>query len=151
MKKTIFVGLTIILCLNVFGQDNKLDSAVIEFIKSQKEFVGVVDTINLPAIVKPYYKSILDYLTENKLNKKLYYISVNYIQDKSESISIPLYHFNGFKKQLELENKDKEYNEKRPKGEYPRTTNMVGNASGKDGNLEIEKKTQKIIGFTFWQ
>lgn len=151
MKKIIFLGLTIILSQNLLGQDNKLDSAVIEFIKSKKEFVGVDDTSNLPAIVRSYYKSILNYLTDNKLDKKLYYISINYIQDKSESILVPLYHFAGFKKKLELENKDKDFNAKIWKGEYPRTTNMMGNASGKDGNLEIDKKTKNIIGFTFWQ
>jgi hypothetical protein len=49
------------------------------------------------------------------------------------------------KKELELKNKDA--NKGRKEGEPMKVTVQVGNLSGKDGNLEIDKKSKIVLRF----
>ena len=150
MRKIIFIALSIFLCSNSFGQAKK-DSTMIQFIKCQKDFVALSDTANLPKEIQPYYESILDYLSKNNLNKNDYYVWTSFIEYGTDTIFIPIYHYDGFIKKKELEDKDRELNKNRKKDDPIFVTDMNGNATGKDGNLEIDKRTKKVTSFKLWQ
>lgn len=149
--KNILTFILLTISVSSFGQTTQKDSATLEFIKSKKNFVLLTDTVNLSPIVKPYYKIIADYLSMCKMEINDYYVYTNNIQSSDSILSIPIYNYYGFKKLKDLEDKDKAANKKRKEGEYIMVTDIDGNVSGKDGNLEIDMRLKRIIRFSLWQ
>lgn len=50
-----------------------------------------------------------------------------------------------------LDTKNVEANKNRKEGEPVPVVYFNGNASGKDGNLELDKKTKSVLSFRLWQ
>lgn len=143
----VFVWLTTI---SVYGQTEK-DSIVIDFIKEQKEFVGLNELGSIPDSIIPYLDSVKDYMKMNKMNPDDYWIWTSYIQEDSNSVFIPLCHYDGFEFKKNLEEQNKEANKDRKEGDLITVIDFNGNASGKDGHLQIEKSTKKVLSFRLWQ
>ncbi len=150
MKKVLFLLSSTLFFSNLFGQVEK-DSAIIEFIKTKKDFVLLTDTNFLPQTIIPYYESVANYMSKNKMNMNDYYVWTSYIKNQATSICIPICHYEGFKLLKDLKNKDEEANKNRKKNDPLIITDINGNVSGIDGDLEIDKKTKKVMRFSLWQ
>ena len=146
MKKVPLIVLLILLYSTSYGQTKK-DSAIIQYIQTKAAYISLTDSTNIPGKLIPYYGLILDYLAKHNMNKSDYYIWISYIKDDTNSLTIPICHYDGFViiKGVEEENK-KAFENKKP-GEPYKVTQMVGNASGRDGSLEIDKQLKKVVGF----
>ncbi|UTW65124.1 hypothetical protein KFE94_10575 [bacterium SCSIO 12643] len=149
--KHFFTGLTfLILIHNAYGQIEK-DSTIINYINDQKEFVGFNNLDELPESIKPYLTTIKDYMANNKMDLNDYWFWTSYVQEDSSSIYIPICHYDGFVFKKDLEEKNIEANKDRKERELITVINFNGNASGKDGNLEIDRSTNKVLSFRLWQ
>lgn len=130
MKKILIFIPILLFCIQLHGQTKK-DSTVIEFIKSNKSYVVLSDSASMPESVKDYYNCISKYFKRHRKVLDDYYVLSSRIEDDSTLISIPIYHYDGFKKQKEANDK----NEK---------LLILGNLSGKDGYIKINKSTKKV-------
>jgi hypothetical protein len=130
----------------VFGQIEK-DSTIIKYINVQSEFVRLNDLNRIPDNIRPYLSSVYEYMKKNKMPLEEYWIWTSCIKEDSNLLSIPLCHYNGFVAKKELELKNKDANKGRKEGEPMKVTVQVGNLSGKDGNLEIDKKSKIVLRF----
>jgi hypothetical protein len=148
--KHLLTILILLSSISVFGQIEK-DSTIINYIKVQSEYVELNDLNRIPDNIRPYLSSVKEYMNKNKMPLNEYWIWTSYIKEDSNSLSIPICHYNGFVFKKELEEKDKKANENKKPGEPLRVTDFVGNASGKDGNLEIDKNTKIVLSFKLWE
>lgn len=73
------------------------------------------------------------------------------IKKDSNLLSIPLCHYDGFVLKKNLEQKIKDANKERKEGDPMTVIVSKGNASGKDGNLLIDKKTKIVLSFKLWE
>jgi hypothetical protein len=87
-------------------------------------------------------------MNKNKMPLNEYWIWTSNIHEDSNSLSIPICHYDGFLRKKELEQKNKDANKDRKEGEPLEVIVSKGNASGKDGNLEIDKNTKIVLSFT---
>lgn len=142
--------LILLISISVYGQIER-DSTVINYIEAQSEFVGLNDLNRIPQYIRPYINSIEEYMNKNKMHLNEYWIWTSYIQEDSTSLSIPICHYDGFVIQKELEQKNKDANKDRKEGEPLKVIVSKGNASGKDGNLEIDKNTKIVLSFKLWE
>ena len=147
-----FFTCLIFLCLvyNTYGQIEK-DSTIINYINNQTEFIELNNLDGLPKSIKPYVSAIKDYMAVNKMNLSDYWIWNSYIEEDSDLIFIPICHYHGFVFKKDLEEKNIEANKDRKEGKPLTVIDFNGNASGKDGILEIDKSTNKVLSFRLWQ
>ena len=136
--------------ISVYGQIER-DSTIINYIEVQSKFVGLNDLNRIPDDIKPYLNSIKEYMNKNKMPFNEYWIWTSYIKNDSNSLSIPICHYDGFVREKELEQKNKDANKDRKEGEPRAIITFVGNASGKDGTLQIDKKTKIVLSFNLWE
>ncbi len=134
----------------MYGQIER-DSTIVNYIENQNEFTGLNDMNGIPDSIRSYFNSVKDYMNKNNMDLADYWIWTSHIQEDSNSISIPICHYSGFVFMKELEEKNKNENKDRKTGEPITVIDFNGNMSGKDGNLEIEKKTKKVLSFGLWQ
>lgn len=90
-------------------------------------------------------------MNNNKMPLNEYWIWTSYIKKDSSSLSIPLYHYDGFVVTKEIEQKNKDANKDRIEGEPITVIVSKGNPDGKCGNLEIDKKTKVVTSFKLWE
>ena len=90
-------------------------------------------------------------MNKNKMPLNDYWILTPSVKEDSSSLSIPICHYDGFVFKKELEQKNKDANKDRKEGEPMTVITFVGNASGKDGNLEIDKNTKIVLSFKLWE
>lgn len=83
------------------------------------------------------------FLKSRNENIKEYYINNNNLKIEDGIAHLNLYHRKGFKRKLKLKNK------KRPKNVIGYGIN--GNASGKDGVIQIDTSDFKIQKFLYWK
>ena len=148
--KHLLTILILLISISVHGQ-LKRDSTVINYIEVQREFVGLNDLNGIPDYIRPYLSSIEEYMNKNKMPLDEYWIWTSYIREDSNSLSIPICHYDGFVVIKELEQKNKDANKDRKEGEPMTVIAFKGNASGKDGNLEIDKNTKIVLSFKLWE
>lgn len=139
-----------LMSISVYGQIER-DSTIINYIEVQSKFVGLNDLNRIPDDIKPYLNSIKEYMNKNKMPFNEYWIWTSYIKEDSTSLSIPICHYDGFVRQMELELKNKDSDKNRNEGEPIPIFIFVGNASGKDGTLQIDKKTKIVLSFNLWE
>lgn len=139
-----------LISISLYGQIER-DSTIVNYIEVKSEFVGLNDLNRIPDCIRPYLSSIKEYMNKNLMPLNEYWIWTSYIQEDSNSLSIPICHYDGFVFQKELEQKNKDANKDRKEGELMTVCASVGNASGKDGNLEINKNTKIVLSFTLWE
>lgn len=142
--------ITFLISFSVPGQEEK-DSLVIGFIKAKSEYIGLNELHKIPATIKPYIDLVKDYMIQNKMNPDDYWIWTSYIRENSNSIWIPICHYDGFVFEKRLESENKEANKYRNEEAPIVVMDYNGNASGKDGNIEIDKKTETVLSFKLWQ
>ncbi len=118
------------------------DVNVIQFIKAKGEFVSLADSTELLKYMdQSTFRLLTVYLANNH-----FYISPSHIVDNTETIAIPVFHYNGFVREKELEEK----NEKaRINGGS--ILSITGNMSGNDGNVVIDKVHRRVKEFGVWQ
>lgn len=124
---------------------------MVSYIENQKQYVLLTDTAKLPASIKPWYHTISTYLLKGGKQPADYYVWTTYIVNGKETLSIALCHYDGFVLQKTIDEKDAERNKNRKPGEPLTVTDINGNTSGKDGNLEINKTKKQVEGFSLWQ
>jgi hypothetical protein len=146
MKKIIIIGLIIFASSNLFAQISK-DSTVLNFIKSKHKYIALTDSSNLSDTIKLFYNNILDYLSTSAND---YYVDTSNIKIDSLYVNIPIYHYDGFKKGKELQDRADSINKDKKVGDQMFYITL-GNASGKDGFLVIDKRTRKILRISAWQ
>lgn len=138
--------LILLISLSVYGQIER-DSSIINYIEVQSEFIGLNDINRIPDYIRPYLSSIKEYMNKNKMPLNEYWIWTSYIQEDSNSLSIPICHYDGFVFKKELEQKNKDAKKDRKEGEPMKVFAFVGNAGGRDGNLKIDKNTKNVLSF----
>lgn len=127
------------------------DSTILLYIQTEEGFIALSDEEKLPILVKSYYPGILEFLYENKMDKNNYYLDTTGIRVDSPTMVIPLYHYNGFIRAKEIEDKNNKAEEDRKNGKPAIFTAICGNLSGMDGCLEIVKRSKMVLGFGLWQ
>jgi len=150
MKNVPLIVLLILLYSTSYGQAKK-DSATIQYIQTQAAYISLTDSTIMPGQLIPYSGLILDYLAKHKMNKNDYYIWISYIQEDTNSLFIPICHYDGFVLKKEIEEKNKKAKENNKPGEPLTVIDFVGNASGRDGSLKIDKQLKKVVGFELWE
>ena len=150
MKKVPLIALLILLYSISYGQTKK-DSAIIQYIQTQAAYISLTDSTNIPGKLIPYYGLILDYMAKHKMNKNDYFIWISSIKDDTNSLTIPFCHYDGFVVKKGIEEKNKKAIKNKKPGEPFTVTAFVGNASGRDGSLEIDKQLKKVVGFGLWE
>ncbi len=151
MRKIVLVGMMAFFCSHLFGQTKK-DPAVIEYIRSKKYFIPLTDTANLPLMIRPYCDGVFSFMSEHRMDKNDYYVSINHIKNQAVSLSIPIIHYDGFKKLKEEAGNDRDTNKNEIEGQFVYSgSTTTGNLSGKDGTLEIDKNTKRVLSFKIWQ
>ncbi len=149
MKIQIIIAFAgIFICSQAFGQ--KKDAEILEYISHKEGLVVLTDSSDLSVSIKPYQGIIMDYLAKNNLNTNDYYVWTSRIQKNNSTLIIPIYHYDGFKFVKELEDQNAAAYKARKEGELITVTDFNGNASGKDGNLEIDLQTKKV-SFAVWE
>ncbi len=148
--KHFFTGLILFFSIITFGQVKK-DPTVTKYIGEQKEFVRLSDLNKVHGSIKPYLNTIKDYMANNEMDINGYWIWTSYVQENSNSIFIPICHYDGFVFKKNLEEKNEEAKKNRKAGDLETVITFNGNASGKDGNMEIDKTTNKVLSFALWQ
>jgi hypothetical protein len=128
----------------------KKDTAVLNNIKAQKEYVALTDKAHLPESIMTYYASIVFFFYKNNLDKNNFYVLPNYIKDQDSIIIMEVCHYNGFKFEMELEKENIELNKNRKKDDPVIVKTVNGNMSGFDGYLEIDKATKKIKQYVLY-
>ena len=116
-----------------------------------KGYVKIADSTNLPLTVAKFSSQIRSYLLSMQLDFDNYYFAVKKINFNTDTVSIPLFHLDGFIKRKELEKENQEMNKNRKEGDLILVKEINGNMSGKDGHLEIDIRNGKIIRFSMWQ
>jgi hypothetical protein len=108
------------------------------------KFTAIIDSANANKILDPYYHKVISFMSEHNMAHDKYYLKDYSIElsNDHKSILIPLRHYDGFKKELELQKVNSSSEMK---------TTISGNLSGKDGTLEIDLTSNEIIGFKLWQ
>ena len=138
----------IFICSQAFGQ--KKDAEILEYISHQEGLVVLTDLPNLAVSVMPYQEIIKEYLAKNNLTINDYYVWTSQIQKNNSTLTIPIHHYDGFKLRKELEDQNTAAYKARKEGELYMVKDFDGNASGKDGSLEIDLRTKKV-SFSLWQ
>ena len=142
MKQKLITFIALLICSKLYGQT--LDDSTLKAIMKGNEYlVSLSDSMNFSAEIKPYYKSIINYINETKTNKSDWYLLTPTFQEKKKSILVSIYHVDGFRYILEANRIAHK------KGDEVLGSAGIGNASGRDGELEIDKKTKKVIKFRF--
>lgn len=139
---------TLFIAFSSLGQTEKV-SAVEKYIESKGHFVRLNDPNKIPKSIQPYLESVKTYMAANHLELNQYWVSTIDIKEDSANISIPVYHYDGFERIKELEEEYKEA-KKNAKDGVITVTDLMGNASGKDGHIEIVKSTKKVFRFSIW-
>lgn len=148
--KHFFVGFILIFSVCVYAQTEK-SPVIIKYINAQEEFVGLNNLDKLPKSVRDYLTAIKDYMVSSKMDLNDYWVWTSYIEEDSNTISIPLCHYDGFVFKRELEEESIEVNKDRKEGEQLIVIDFNGNASGKDGNLRINKFSRKVLSYKLWE
>ena len=145
--KHLLTILILIISISVYSQIER-DSTIINYIEAQSEFVGLNDLNRIPDSIRPYLSSIKKYMNKNKMPLNEYWILTSSIKEDSNSLSIPICHYDGFVVKKEYEQRNKDANKDRKEGE-PKVFAFFGfgNVSGKDGSLEINKNTKIVLSF----
>ena len=123
--------ITIVGCMQL-GQKNELK----QFIKSHGDFIALTNISALNNTVVKCIPLIKTYLDSKNDSIENYYIDTSRVRIEGSSLSIPLWHIDGFTKQLNYK-KD--------------GLIIIGNASGKDGLIKIDLTKMKVKGFLLWQ
>jgi hypothetical protein len=144
--KHLLTALIFLISFTVYGQIEK-DSVVVNYIESQSEFIGLNDLSRIPESIKPYIKSIKDYMGKNLMHPDDYWICSSSIQEDSNPISIPIRHYNTFVCVKEVEEKNEEAKKNRQEDGSYLVAVQNGNISGKDGTLEIDKSSKEVLSF----
>ncbi|GEM_PF-1950135 len=130
---------------------NEKELPIGNYIDAQNEFIGLRDLNKMSDSIKPFLSSINEFMTLRKMNYNRYWINTTSIIEDSTQMYIPIHHYDGFVFEKELQEKNIRANKDKKEEEPLTITDFVGNASGKDGYLEIDKKTKRVIGFGVWQ
>ena len=125
------------------------DTDVLSYIDSLGNYVLFTDFENIPTNIKSYYSIINDYfkLHNNGLNQ--YFIKVDDINLKSDTLSIPIYSYDGFIKRKKNEDINRKAEQDSKEGDSVQIIMTLGNY-GSDGNIKIDTRYQHIIGFFLW-
>jgi hypothetical protein len=137
-----------LLSIPLYAQTQK-DITVINYIKAQKEFVGVTDVNKIPNSIKPYFSSIESYMEQRKWPFGDYWISTSSIRESPNSISVSIYHYNGFVVEKELEERQKKLDMARVGGD----TIVVIRAGTPNGGgiLVIDKDEKRVVSYQRYQ
>jgi phage anti-repressor protein len=93
--KHLLTILILLISISGYGQIER-DSTIINYIEVQSEFVGLNDLNRIPDYIRPYLSSIKEYMNKNKMPLNEYWIWTSYVQEDSNSLSIPICHYEGF-------------------------------------------------------
>lgn len=129
-----------------------IDSAILSYISSQKDYIALSNYQALPSEVQICYNNIKLFLYERQMDIDSYFINLEGVSTGNGKLHIPLYHYLGFvlSKQIEDQNIAHQSDKGNGGGKTP-ITNINGNLSGKDGTLEIDTFTHSVISFSLWQ
>lgn len=133
-----------------FGQVKK-DAKNLKYIEAQNNFVSLLDTSQLAESLRPYSTAITDYFSIHKMDLGDYWIWTSYIEEDAHSIFIPICHYDGFVFKKNLEEQNIALNKERKSTDPLTVMDFNGNASTKDGTLEIDKMTYKVVSYKYWQ
>ena len=149
--KHLLTILILLISISVYSQIER-DSAIINYIDAQSEFVGLNDLNRIPDHIRPYLCSIKKYMNKNKMPLTDYWILTSSVKEDSNSLSIPICHYDRFVLKKEFEQKYKDANKDSKEGE-PNVFAFFGfgNSGGKNGNLEIDKNTKIVLSFKLWE
>lgn len=111
------------------------ETHILNYIENLGNYVAITEYEKLPNLIKQNYSAIVYFCYQNNLDKNNFYIDTSNIRELNLVIGIPISHYSGFKKSFQAEQNN---------------TFILGNASGKDGLLEINKLNGRIIAFTYW-
>jgi hypothetical protein len=148
--KHLLTLLILLISISAYSQIER-DSTIINYIEVQSKYVELNDLNRIPDYIRPYLSSIKKYMNKNKMPLNEYWILTSSVKEDSNSLSIPICHYDGFVVRKEYEQKNKDANKDRKEGEPMTIIAFVGNAGGKDGNLEIDKNTKIVLSFKLWE
>ena len=130
--------------LNLIAYSN-IDTANTTYIDKER-YTNLSDVNFLPEIIKPYYYYIKSYILFKGMNLNDYWIENSEdIKQDSSYIYLLITHSDTFKIRKQLDNENNEARKNATKGETYPVRAIVGNPSGKDRFIKLEKSTRKII------
>lgn len=154
IRKFILFTLTLALliaCRQTFLTSAKGDNEVLEYIKTQTEFIAIKND-SLPDHIKPYQTLVLEFLRNNNFNSDEYYVQTEihtwteddeiHSDTSATHLSLNLYHLNYFKIMLQ---------DKKDFSKDSVVTYRKGNISGKDFRITVDKEQKKILGPHYWK
>lgn len=136
------------------------DSAVLDYIAEQKNYVALTNTQDLPPHIKPYQKIITAYFYRDllKLHERYcakhpngYFIHLDNFSFREDTnfVEISVSHYDGFVEEKIIRDANRTETRRRNDG-YIVVTDINGNRSGCDGAVKIDKKTKKVVSFSLW-
>lgn len=147
---TFIVALLLFSSFSSLGQVKK-DAKILKYIEAQTNFVNLTDTSQYAESLRPYSAAIIDYFSIHKMDLGDYWIWTSYIEEDAHSIFIPICHYDGFVFKKNLEEQNIALNKERKSTDPITVVDFYGNASTKDGTLEIDKMTYKVLSYKYWQ
>jgi hypothetical protein len=116
-------------------EDFPRDTSIFEYMAYDGIYSDVYDVSAASDMVKPYHSVVLNYLDSNQ-GSEGYYIWNNIVKEDSFYIDIPVVHIRGFYIQRDAERKG---------------SGILGNLSGGDGTIKINKATKEVVSYLKWQ
>lgn len=147
---TFIVALLLFSSFSSLGQWQK-DAKILKYIEAQNNFVSLLDTSQFAESLRPYSTSINAYFFIHKMDLGDYWIWTSYIEEDAHCIFIPICHYDGFVFKKNLEEQNIALNKERKSTDPITVLDFNGNASTKDGTLEIDKMTHKVLSYKYWQ
>lgn len=146
--------LLVILCQ--CGQTISHDPEIIEFIESKGEYCKLTNQEKLPDNIKKHYSTVIEFMESHDMEVENYFVWNEYIEENDSILKIPICHYDGFVREYEIEKKINENNKndttETNDGSYTFHSEIKGNSSGgKDGNLILIKKEDRIDQFLIWR
>ncbi len=154
MKRNLVIIIFLFLSSNLFAQ-NVAHEELMLFMTQHPDYVSFQDPQLLDTKVKDYYAHVKEFLDSKNEKIEDYYVKTDMIFEKliqggditdGSTLSFPIFHIDTFRALLKLKKENlTKYNELNTgkNSAYP----IVGNASGKDGWMEINYST-KLVKFT---
>lgn len=126
------------------------DPEVLAYIAEQGHYLPLDAIANLPYNCVKYYPGIRNYMQVHVMQISDYYLDSEAVQETDSTITIPIYHYNGFVERKSIDEKNKLAASQSAAGENAAFIIVNGNLSGVDGNLDIYKNSGRIT-FGLWQ
>ncbi|NJB84150.1 hypothetical protein [Wenyingzhuangia aestuarii] len=146
-----FIIMTLFLKSSILFSQTEIE--VSEFIALKSNIISLEKKSKLNDVLKKSYSAINSFLKSKNENIREYYTEKITPRIENDIVYINLYHRNGFKRKVKLNKELEKKNKLTHNKNKPRIIgySIMGNASGKDGVLELHIKNFEFNRFLYWK